>query len=97
MMIGPLMRTSPVSPSGTSLPSASTMRSSTTGTGGPTDVGLVEGVLAGDDRGDRAGLGEAVGVATCCCTLGNVSRTLRCSSSADGEPPKATAVTDEVS
>ncbi len=30
-------------------------------------------------------------------TFGNVSRTLRCSSSAEGDPPKATDVTDEVS
>ena len=30
-------------------------------------------------------------------TLGNVSRTLRCSSSADGEPPNATEITDDVS
>ena len=30
-------------------------------------------------------------------TFGNVSRTLRCSSSADGEPPNATDVTVDVS
>jgi hypothetical protein len=30
-------------------------------------------------------------------TFGNVSRIMRCSSSADGEPPKATLRTDDVS
>ena len=30
-------------------------------------------------------------------TLGNVSRILRCSSSADGDPPKLTEITDDVS
>ena len=53
-------------------------------------VGLSQRVGAGERVATGRRLGEAVGVGRRLCTFGNVSRTRRCSSSADGEPPKPT-------
>ena len=96
MRMGPRMQTSPVSPCGRGWFSGSTMRNSTVATGGPTDSGLRLAssplmTVATDEVSVRPYALEVVR------TLGNVSCTLRCSSSAEGEPPKATLVTVDVS
>src|SRR5581483_1508435 len=96
MINGPYIVTSPVCPIGTSLPSASRILISIVGTGGPTEVGLSmascpEIAVATDDDSVRPYAFVVVR------TFGNVSRTLRCNSSADGEPPNATLTTLDVS
>src|SRR3954451_11028327 len=93
---GPYIVTSPVCPGATSLPWSSRILSSSVGTGWPTEVGRSTAscppmAVATDD--DSVSPYALVVV----FTLGNVSRTLRCNSSADGEPPKATLTTDDVS
>jgi len=89
MMSGPYIVTSPVWPVGTALPWASRIASSSVGTGWPTELGLStaslpEMAVATDD--DSVSPYAFVVV----LTFGNVSCTLRWSSSADGEPPNAT-------
>jgi hypothetical protein len=90
------MHTSPVWPAPRSLPTGSVILRRTVGTGGPTDVGRSmaswpEITVATDEVSVRP-YAFAVDV-----TFGKVSRTIRWSSSAEGEPPKATLRTDEVS
>src|SRR6187551_1630312 len=90
MIVGPLIRISPASPSG-----ASTLIW-TVATGRPTEFGRA---AASDGEMIVAAELDSVSPYTFDAprTLGNVSRTFRCSSSADGEPPNATVVTDDVS
>ena len=89
MINGPYIVTSPVAPVGTSLPAASRILSSSVGTGCPTEVGFStasrpEIAVATDDDSVKPYAFVVVP------TFGNVSWTLRCSSSAEGEPPNAT-------
>ena len=94
MMIGPLISTSPVSPGGElGRRRRPTMRDARPpAPGAPPTSAWSSASSPVITVADRRRLGQPVGVGGASRTFGNVSRTIRCSSSADGEPPKATDV-----